>query len=372
MKYFLPILTIIAIILSGCVSIPPTGGPECSVDSDCGGYDNNFICDANGDCTACPVPQCPQPEEGCHYEIDDSARCPSCGELKCQGTTTPPTCRDGKQNQGETGVDCGGPCPVCKSNSCINEDSIYVRGDFEDKTDTGWNMHGNAAEDYSINIVQDVARTGTHSVRVDLRCDDKKMANGLRAEIFPNSPSEYTVKVAMPSEQWYGFSIYLPEDFSTNAQDYGWHINVAQWHGSPDQDIGEISRSPPLTLWFNKKYSDQPVWQVSKRVDLKKNSTNSGIGENFLLDDIRDDLGKWTDWVFHVKWSIEDDGLLQVWKNGELVIDDSGPIGFNDDKGPYFKSGIYRGSISYCPIVTYIDAFTFADERGSYDCVAPR
>lgn len=250
--------------------------------------------------------------------------------------------------------------------------SVYVNGDFEGTGDTGWNFEGNACCEYSITNVQTVARTGTHSIRAEQRCDDRLMANGHRAEIYPNSLSEYTVKVPMPSEQWYGFSVFLPEDFSTDAQDYGWFLLVAQWHGSPDKDIGEISRSPPLALGFNKKYSNDSVWQVNKRYDLKKNSTNSGHGENFVLDNIEDDLGKWTDWVFHVKWSINNDGFLQVWKNGELVVNDTGPIGFNDDKGPYFKSGIYRGEETYCPIVTYIDSFKFADERGSYDCVAPR
>ena len=26
-----------------------------------------------------------------------------------------PSCKDGVQNQGETGIDCGGPCTVCQS-----------------------------------------------------------------------------------------------------------------------------------------------------------------------------------------------------------------------------------------------------------------
>ena len=31
-------------------------------------------------------------------------------------TTTTPTCSDGIQNQGETGIDCGGPCTACVCN----------------------------------------------------------------------------------------------------------------------------------------------------------------------------------------------------------------------------------------------------------------
>ncbi len=59
-----------------------------------------------------------KPEElrGCHYQ-------PTCFDLiknqgetgvDCGGPCPPcPTCFDGIRNQGETGVDCGGPCPSC-------------------------------------------------------------------------------------------------------------------------------------------------------------------------------------------------------------------------------------------------------------------
>ncbi len=38
--------------------------------------------------------------------IDCGGPCPACVSI-------PPTCTDGEQNQGETGIDCGGPCPPC-------------------------------------------------------------------------------------------------------------------------------------------------------------------------------------------------------------------------------------------------------------------
>jgi hypothetical protein len=38
-----------------------------------------------------------------------------------------PTCSDGIQNQGETGVDCGGPCSACPTNICTgNSSSDYL------------------------------------------------------------------------------------------------------------------------------------------------------------------------------------------------------------------------------------------------------
>jgi len=89
MRYYFPILILVVIVLSGCVALPPTGGPECYTDDDCNDYGDNFICDANGDCTACPNVMCNTPPAGCHYEKDDSVRCPSCGEIVCDTECTP-------------------------------------------------------------------------------------------------------------------------------------------------------------------------------------------------------------------------------------------------------------------------------------------
>ena len=63
--------------------------------------------DCGGPCPACAAaPTC---SDGIQNQgetgIDCGGPCPPCGVA--------PTCSDGVQNQGETGVDCGGPCPAC-------------------------------------------------------------------------------------------------------------------------------------------------------------------------------------------------------------------------------------------------------------------
>jgi hypothetical protein len=55
------------------------------------------------------------------------APCPvglTCAQYVSQSTSyippkcVPPTCEDGTQDEGETGVDCGGPCPACLDEAC--------------------------------------------------------------------------------------------------------------------------------------------------------------------------------------------------------------------------------------------------------------
>jgi len=114
MRYYFPILILIVIAISGCVSLPPTGGPECNVDSDCDDFSGARICNLDGKCETCPDPQCVELPPNCIYIPDDSTRCPECGTVDCIKTEPAPTCRDNIKNQGETDVDCGGPsCQPC-------------------------------------------------------------------------------------------------------------------------------------------------------------------------------------------------------------------------------------------------------------------
>ena len=82
--------------------------------------------------------------------------------------------------------------------------------------------------------------------------------------------------------------------------------------------------------------------------------------------------------MFRIKWSYKSDGILQVWKNGNLVVDQQNkPNCFNDAKMPYFKMGIYKGwrdSSSTGRVskrVLFHDEFRMAGPGGSYDAVAP-
>jgi len=87
--------------------------------ANCGGCDT--ACTAPDRCvagactcirrTCAVVGECGTADDGCGGTLD----CGGCaGQSTCQDhRCIPPTCSDGLQNQGETDVDCGGPCPRC-------------------------------------------------------------------------------------------------------------------------------------------------------------------------------------------------------------------------------------------------------------------
>jgi hypothetical protein len=98
---------------------------------------------------------------------------------------------------------------------------------------------------------------------------------------------------------------------------------------------------------------------------------------------ITPDKGKWVDWVFHVKWSWHDDGLVEVWKDGDLVGAKKGPNCANDVKGPQTAFGVYKwpwkvngpgsGSClsSLVERLIYVDEFRVGGAKSKYNEVAP-
>ena len=82
---------------------------------------------------------------------------------------------------------------------------------------------------------------------------------------------------------------------------------------------------------------------IKKRWDVNSISDKKRIPQKKLwIKKVAIDKGKWVDWVFHVKWSYEKDGFIEIWKDGFQIVSDNGPNCYNDEKGPYFRFGPYK------------------------------
>jgi Polysaccharide lyase len=235
---------------------------------------------------------------------------------------------------------------------------LLFQSDFEGNDLKGWKVSGNAPT-----VDRHRARAGKQAMRTALDRGKDKVSyrtevSGPRAEIG--------------KEYWYGFSILLPEDYHP---DHIWEI-VAQWHGVPDFDAGENWRNPIMAL-----STTDGRWSWVSRWDAKRNTFASGKRQyggtrDYDLGPYR--KGVWTDWVIHIKWSYGSDGLLKVWKDGATVIDVDGPNAFNDEHGPFFKMGLYKGwrdpdrpSDAVSRRTLYHDEFRMGGSDAGYADVAP-
>jgi hypothetical protein len=205
--------------------------------------------------------------------------------------------------------------------------------------------------DHSIQTVVSPAKAG-YSVRFEQRCADEPVFNGPRAEF------KKRLGTLMGKTQSYSFRTYLPEDWS--AGQTAEPVVVAQWHELPDRDLGEDWRVSPLALQLRENH-----WVVAVAYDAQPKSNLEDIRKNFrtyVLESFRGDIGRWISWRFKVRWNPDETGSLEVWKDSAQVVQMTGPIGYNDRDGPYFKAGIYRGASTECPVVFLMDDFSFRDE----------
>lgn len=218
---------------------------------------------------------------------------------------------------------------------------------------------------HSAIIVNSPTRAGKHAVKFTLNKGDPYVASSKRAELRLDS-------VPANSERWYGFSMFLPSNYKV---DPSFDI-VTQWHKRPDSDLGESWRSPALSI-----LTQNGALHLHRRWDpnqvTNNNTPGPGAGkETIYLGPYQ--TGVWTDFVFHIKWSHKSDGLLEVWKNGKLVVTKTGPNTYNDKTGPFLKMGIYKPHWKSKPKrsktskrVIYFDEVRVGNANASYKDVMP-
>jgi hypothetical protein len=209
-----------------------------------------------------------------------------------------------------------------------------------------------------------VARKGTSSARFEFAKTDPINYNGyLRAELQQDFKTDST------GDNWYGFSQFLPSDYVSDPVTEA----VAQWHEVPDWDLGENWRSPPISMEIkNDHYFIKVMWASAA---VNTNQTKDG---EIYYDLGPVDKNKWNDWVFHIKFSYQSTGVLEVWKNKTKVLTRNGPNSYNDENFPYFKLGIYKwawaGSSSSpeSKRVLYYDEVKVGNRNSNLDEVSPQ
>jgi hypothetical protein len=154
----------------------------------------------------------------------------------------------------------------------------------------------------AVTISTDYARASTHSARlivkegdVEQRGDDDRRVE--RAEL---DSGHYPL---LGRDVWYGFSFLLPAGFPIVDN----RLVLASWKQS------DVEGSPLIGQRF----------RAGRQSLTIRPPEASDSGTSYPLPDIR--LGRWNDMVYHVRYSIEEDGLIEVWMNGKRVVAYRGP-----------------------------------------------
>lgn len=184
---------------------------------------------------------------------------------------------------------------------------------------------------YSIRSASAVARLGEPSLRFELREGEQY------ADLFGKTSfrSEVNARDFPPTGcvRWYSFSLLLPADFPIEDT----RLVLAQWHGADKKYLGEPARSPSMAF----RYSGGRFF-ITMRHSADRIVRHNAAPSRTLFETAEFARGAWHDFLVQARWSYQDDGIVNVWLNGRQIVQYAGPVGYNDDWGPYFKFGLYR------------------------------
>ncbi len=192
-------------------------------------------------------------------------------------------------------------------------------------------------------------------------------------------PPDYRTEVVFKSksfaelihekEYWMGVAISLSTDWKDDGK-VG--ETLFQTHHRADLKLGDVGGgSTPLSL-----RTKNGQWLIHAQTKSKKICTTP-CAEQVLSQYIGQyQPGVWTEFVFNVKFTHTNAGFLRVWKNNELVVNYSGPIGYNDERGPFIKLGVYKPLWQYGKSIVnsrtvYHDDFKIKEGSGSPADVSP-
>jgi len=233
-------------------------------------------------------------------------------------------------------------------------------------------------------------RGGSHMMKSYLHRYNSNVT--YRTEAVAAADQNFTGSFEKGKDYWLGVSVYFPADWS---MDYD-GINR---NGDP------ITGSNGMVLQFHDRSYRDDSWRSGLPFVIRHSKEGFIIGvrdsgcrgrpECLNNPDITNTInrfserapllrGQWNDFVIHVKWSPESDGILNVWINGKEVLNSKGPNYHSEvpaDAYPYFKMGQYYGSTSWgdkggikwnvIERTVYHDELRIGDAASSYEEVAP-
>lgn len=135
--------------------------------------------------------------------IDCGGPCPAC-----------PTCSDGIQNQGETGVDCGGPCPACPPGGGGN---VLLASYFE----TGWDSWLDGGSD-ATRVNSAFSWEGNYSIRL---ADNSGTQSAMTSPTF-NMAGATGAQIQF---YFYAYSMEVGEDFWVRYNNGGGWVTIASF-----------------------------------------------------------------------------------------------------------------------------------------------
>jgi len=216
--------------------------------------------------------------------------------------------------------------------SGTHQPRIHPTAPWMQPLDSTW-VADSPGKPYSIQTTSDLRDDGEDALRFELRGDDRFVDRFFRS----SSRAEVDSKDFPPmhSVRWYAIDVFLPADF---PREKNWCV-LAQWHGVDKRQLGEPNRIPVMAFVYDDGRFLVRIRHSAERV-LKEEEDSA---RETPYETPSFPLNQWNHFVVQARWSYEADGFVNVWLDGKPIVRYRGPVGYNDNVGPYFRFGLYHG-----------------------------
>jgi hypothetical protein len=208
---------------------------------------------------------------------------------------------------------------------------------------SGWYSDQNCCA-YSVQQTVEQIKAGSNALRMEVRSTDPPNSGSIRTEIAIDSDP-------MNQDRWYGLSMYLKDWVDDDAGESVFHWHTDTTTGFPSMEL--LTNGGRFTYLTN----------------------NTGTPSNSVYTDIGPVISnQWVDFVIRIRWATDTTGVMQVWKNGNLVINRTGVK--TATVTSYFELGINKfGWGAQTSAVTqrilYFDEVRKGNANATYNDVAP-
>ncbi len=233
-----------------------------------------------------------------------------------------------------------------------NAHILYQLG-FEENDPFPSFLSKQVATSYGLQIVTNPVYQGKKAARFELRDTDPENNSGTRSEISFPKPDEKN-----SFERGYAFALLFPND--NYAADKSDDV-ICQWHQG-----GKVS--PAISL---RTKDDKLFLRIKPDVQSK---------DKIMLGAVEKD--GWHYYIFHIRHSAGEDGLIEIWRDGQLLTKYNGTNMYDLSDGtfhaPNWKLGIYKATWNGDKItstnkrVLYFDEIKLGDERATLTDMAAK
>ena len=176
--------------------------------------------------------------------------------------------------------------------------------------------------------VLDPKKAASKAYLFRLNRDDAQIHSGRRCELS-SSP---TASGSLPRDEtfWYTVAVYLPDWAATPDE-----VIIMQWHGT----AGSTVLNPFMALSVrNDKL--QLVVRSNANLPVSKETTAS---QWFTLPGALP-VNRWVNFTFkaNISTNAASKPFLQLWQDGQLVVDHTGPVGYAALETQFLKLGMYH------------------------------